>query len=73
LKKNNLKPDLIRRMQASLQVRTEESKNVRIKIYKTVILPVVLYSCEARPHTLARLGYVTNIYEKWCKGRVTTN
>ena len=28
------------------------SKNLKIKIYKTIILPVVLYSCEAWPLTL---------------------
>ena len=28
------------------------SKNLKIKIYKTIILPVVLYGCEAWPLTL---------------------
>jgi hypothetical protein len=28
------------------------SKNIKIKIYKTVILPAVLYGCEAWPLTL---------------------
>ena len=28
------------------------SKNLKIKIYKTIILPVVLYGCEARSLTL---------------------
>jgi hypothetical protein len=28
------------------------SKNLKIKIYKTVILPVVLYGCETWPFTL---------------------
>jgi hypothetical protein len=28
------------------------SRNVKVKIYKTVILPVVLYECETRPVTL---------------------
>jgi hypothetical protein len=28
------------------------SKNLKIKIYKTVILPVVLYGCETWPVTL---------------------
>jgi len=35
------------------------SKNTKIKIYRTVILPVVLYECEAWPLTLReehRLG-----------------
>jgi len=29
------------------------SKNLKIKIYKTIILPVVLYGCEAWSHTLS--------------------
>jgi hypothetical protein len=28
------------------------SKNIKIKIYRTVILPVVLCGCEAQSHTL---------------------
>jgi hypothetical protein len=28
------------------------SRNVKVKIYKTIILPVVLYGCETWPHTL---------------------
>jgi hypothetical protein len=28
------------------------SKNIKIKLYKTVILPAVLYGCEAWPLTL---------------------
>jgi hypothetical protein len=28
------------------------SRNVKVKIYKTVILPVVLYGCETWPLTL---------------------
>ena len=28
------------------------SKNLKIKIYKTIILPVVLYGCETRSLTL---------------------
>jgi hypothetical protein len=28
------------------------SRNVKIKIYKTIILPVVLYGCETWSHTL---------------------
>jgi hypothetical protein len=28
------------------------SKNIKIKIYRTIILPVVLYGCETWSHTL---------------------
>jgi hypothetical protein len=37
------------------------SKNLKIKIYKTIILPVVLYGCETWSLTLkeeCRLGYL---------------
>jgi hypothetical protein len=39
------------------------SKNIRIKIYTTIILPVVLYGCETWPLTLRekhRLGVFEN-------------
>jgi hypothetical protein len=32
------------------------SKDIKIKIYKTVLLPVGLYGCENWPHTKERLG-----------------
>jgi hypothetical protein len=36
------------------------SKNVKTKIYKTIILPVVLYWCETWSLTLERMG----VFEK---------
>jgi hypothetical protein len=38
------------------------SKNVKIKIYKTVILPVVLYGCKNSPLTL-REGHRLRVFE----------
>jgi hypothetical protein len=35
------------------------SRNVKIKIYRTIILPVVLYGCE----TLSLTRFITRIYE----------
>jgi hypothetical protein len=38
------------------------SRNVKIKIYKTIILPVVLYGCETRSLTL-REGHRLRVFE----------
>jgi hypothetical protein len=39
------------------------SKNVKIGIYKTIILPVVLYGCETWPLTL-REEHIRRVFEK---------
>jgi hypothetical protein len=39
------------------------SKNIKIRIYKTIILPVVLYGCETWSLTL-REGHRLRVYEK---------
>jgi hypothetical protein len=36
------------------------SKNVKIRIYKTIILPVVLYGCDTWSHTVGRNN------DRWC-------
>jgi hypothetical protein len=43
------------------------SRNVKIKIYKTIILPVVLYGCETWSLTLReehRQGFKENVWNK---------
>jgi hypothetical protein len=39
------------------------SGNVKVKIYKTIILPAVLYGCETRPLTL-REEHRLRVFEK---------
>ena len=41
------------------------SKNLKIKIYKIIILPVVLFGCEAWSLTL-REERKLRVFEKWC-------
>jgi hypothetical protein len=43
------------------------SRNVKIKIYKTIILPVVLYGCETLSLTL-REEHKLRVFEKGCSG-----
>jgi hypothetical protein len=40
------------------------SKNLKLKIYKTVILPVVLYGCETITLNLLFDAVLTNAFEK---------
>jgi hypothetical protein len=42
---------------------TSHIKNLKVKIYKTVILPVVLYGCETWSLTL-REGHILRVFEK---------
>ena len=47
------------------------SKNIKIKIYRTVILPVVLYGCETLSLTLReerRLRVLENTVLRWIFG-----
>jgi hypothetical protein len=39
------------------------SKNVKVRIYKTKILPAILYACETRSLTL-REGHIVRVFEK---------
>jgi hypothetical protein len=41
------------------------SKNLKIGIYKTIALPVVLYECETWSVTL-REEQRLKVFEKWC-------
>ena len=43
------------------------SKNLKIKIYRTIILPVVLYGCETWSLTL-REERKLRVFEIWCSG-----
>jgi len=45
------------------------SKNLKIKIYRTIILPVVLYGCETWSLTL-REERKLRIFEKWVFRRI---
>jgi len=45
------------------------SKNLNIKIYRTIILPVVLYGCEAWSLTLREEGRL-RVFENWVLRRV---
>jgi hypothetical protein len=47
------------------------SENVKIRIRKTIILPVVLYGCETRSLTL-REEHGSGVSEKWLGGRTGT-
>jgi hypothetical protein len=38
------------------------SRNIKVEIYKTIILPVVLYGCETWSLTL-REGYILRVFE----------
>ncbi|KAJ4435398.1 hypothetical protein ANN_18013 [Periplaneta americana] len=52
------------------------SKNVKVRIYKTVILPIVLYGCETWTLTLReehRLRVFENKTSKWADNRQATN
>ena len=45
------------------------SRNLKIKIYKTIILPVVLYGCETWSLTLREECRLT-AFEKWVPRRI---
>jgi hypothetical protein len=45
------------------------SKNIKTKIYKTIILPVVLYGCETWSLTL-REEHRLRVFEKGCENRL---
>jgi hypothetical protein len=45
------------------------SKNLKIRIYKTVILPVVLYGCESWSLTL-REEHRLRVFENWVLRRI---
>jgi len=45
------------------------SKNLKIKIYRTIILPVVLYGCETWSLTL-REEHWLRVFEKRVLGRI---
>ena len=44
------------------------SKNLKIKIYRTIILPVVLYGCEMWSLTLREEHRLTVFFRKWDMG-----
>jgi hypothetical protein len=46
-------------------------KNLKIKIYKTVILPVVLHGCETRSLTL-REEHRRDMWHAWRRGEMFT-
>jgi len=43
------------------------SKNIKIKVYRTIILPVVLYGCETWL-VMLRKGLRLRVFELWCQG-----
>ena len=45
------------------------SKNLKIKIYKTIILPILLYGCETWSLTL-REECRLRVFENWILGRI---
>jgi hypothetical protein len=45
------------------------SKNVNIKVYRTIILPVVWYECETLSLTLREEGRL-RVFENWVLGRI---
>jgi hypothetical protein len=45
-------------------------KNLKNKIYKTIILPIVLYRCWTRSLTL-RKEHGLNVFENWVLGRIS--
>jgi hypothetical protein len=45
------------------------SKNINIRTYKTIILPVVLYGCESRPQTLSE-EYRLRVFENRVPRRI---
>jgi hypothetical protein len=45
------------------------SRNVKVKIYKTIILPVVLYGCETWSLTL-RVEHRLSVFENWVLRRI---
>jgi hypothetical protein len=45
------------------------SKNVKIKVYRSIILPVVLYGCETWSLTL-REEYRLRVFENWVLRRI---
>jgi len=42
------------------------SKNLKIKIYRTIILPVVLYECETSSMTLREERKLRMFFRIWC-------
>jgi hypothetical protein len=53
----------------NIKVCIKEIKNVKVKIYKSVILPVVLYGCETLSLTL-REEHRLRVFENWVLRRI---